>query len=379
MFTDPQIYNPTDLTQRGFISFYFNGRRCRYYNGKAINISCFPNTSKTHTERGRLLKRLLREYTRTLLKGWTPEAKQSQPLPKPVHLSLVELLARIVKEVETSAYSRTYKRDITSVKEKFKEFIEAEGKQHILTSQVTSADIERFLQQFSSSGTYYQNKRRTLAAVFSKLVKQGYCQSNPVLATSKRKAKAVLHQAYTPDQLSKVLPFLQEHYPNLFLCALLMYGVLLRPHQEIRLLQRRHFNKTLSQLTLEGSENKSGRIRTMPVPVYVREELQRRGVDQLQPDNYIVSGTGVPYNESYFNTMWSRAKNKMLLKRLINVNQTLYSFRHAASVNVFGRTQNLKLLQQLLGHTSLTTSLTYLRSLGMIQIDHSVMPELLEL
>lgn len=147
-------------------------------------------------------------------------------------------------------------------------------------------------------------------------------------------------------------------------------------HREIRLLRRRHFDETLGQFCLDGSENKGGKIRSLPVPEYVHAELLRRQVDELLPDEYIFTRSPEPFNEAYFNTMWTRAKAKMLQAGLIQPQQTLYSFRHAASVNVFTRTQNLKLLQQLLGHSNLNTSMTYLRSIGAIQVESSIMPEL---
>ncbi|QMU27699.1 tyrosine-type recombinase/integrase [Adhaeribacter radiodurans] len=376
MYTDPQIHNPKDVAQRSYILFYYNGKRCRYYNGKALNISCFPNNAKTYSERERLLKQLQREYSRALLKGWSPETKEAESLPKPKQPSFIELLHRVTKEIDNSSYSKTYKRDIRSVAEQFTQFLEKSKRENVLPNQVTSADVERFLQQFSSSGTYYQNKRRTFAALFSKLVNQGYCQSNPVFATTKRKAKAVLHQAYTTEQLSLVLPYLKKHYHNLFLCALLMYGTLLRPHQEIRLLKRKHFDEYFSRFILAGDENKGGRIRSLPVPEFVKQELLNRKIHELLPEQYIFTGNSLPFNDSYFNTVWSRAKVRMLQLELIGPNQTLYSFRHAASVNVFERSQNLKLLQQLLDHSSMTTTLTYLRSIGVIQLENSVMPEL---
>jgi integrase len=372
MFTDPQIYHPQDLSQRGFIHFYFAGKRYRFYNGKALDIECYPNNSTSIPGRERLLKQLLRSYTRALLTGWTPEPDT----PKTRQRSLLELFGQVVQDIRGSSYSGVYQRDVVKVIESFSGFLVAENRQEVLLEQVASADIERFLQQFSSSGTYYQNKRRTLAAVFSRLQKQGYGKSNPVLETTKRKAKAVLHQAYTPEQLAPVLGFLKDEYPNLYLCALLMYGTLLRPHREIRLLKRRHFDENFTRFSLDGKENKSGRIRSLPVPDFVRDELVRRKVDELLPEVYIFTRSTEPFNESYFNTMWSRSKTKMLTLGLIQPQQTLYSFRHAASVNVFTRTQNLKLLQQLLGHSNLNTSMTYLRSIGAIQVESSMMPEL---
>lgn len=115
---------------------------------------------------------------------------------------------------------------------------------------------------------------------------------------------------------------------------------------------------------------------SLTVPEFVREELVRRRVGELQPEENIFTRSLEPFNESYFNTMWSRAKTKMSELRLIQPKQTLYIFRHAASVNVFTRTQNLKLLQQLLGHSNLNTSMTSLRCIGAIQVESSMMPEL---
>jgi site-specific recombinase XerD len=92
-------------------------------------------------------------------------------------------------------------------------------------------------------------------------------------------------------------------------------------------------------------------------------------VDKLEANRYIINGSLQPFNESYFNTSWPRAKEKMLKLGLIQPQQTRYSFRHAASVNIFERTQNLKLLQHLLGHSNMSTSMTYLRNVGVIEVE----------
>src|SRR5690606_19106882 len=111
----------------------------------------------------------------------------------------------------------------------------------------------------------YMNKRRALGVLFSVAVTNGYLKSNPVLKCAKQKSKASLHKVYTDKQLRQVLDFLKSEYPNLYLCCLLGYGCLIRPHQEFRLLQRKHFNEDLTEIHLSGAENKSGRIRTVYV------------------------------------------------------------------------------------------------------------------
>ena len=63
---------------------------------------------------------------------------------------------------------------------------------------------------------------------------------------------------------------------------------------------------------------------------------------------------------------------------MIKPNQTLYSFRHTAAVNVYHKTKDVHILQQLLGHSDMIVTLIYLRGLGELNSDklREVMPEL---
>jgi integrase len=199
---------------------------------------------------------------------------------------------------------------------------------------------------------------------------------NPVVLTSKLKTKEVLNQAYTPEQLIAVLKHLQDHHRNLHLCALMVYGTLLRPHREIRLLRRRDFDSELNFIVLAGNATKSGRIRRVPVPDYVKTILQERGVGRLAPNDFIFSGTTKPLNPDYFTTAWSRQKEIMLGQKTILASQTLYSFRHSAAIYSFNDRQDLKLLQGLMGHSTPDVTIKYLRSLGIIDVKIEDLPRL---
>ena len=221
------------------------------------------------------------------------------------------------------------------------------------------------------------NKRRNLSVLFSKLISLGYLKENPLKKTTKRKVKSKLHESYKEDKILEVFAFLKDYNTNLYLCSLLMYGSMLRPHQEIRLLTRKNFADDLSYILLDGYRNKSGNIRKTPTTDYVRAALREYKIDTLNPEYNIFTGTKEPLNVYYFNLMWGRAKKKMLVLGLINENQTLYSFRHSAAVDVFTRHQNLHLVQKLFAHSSLTVSLTYLRSIGMAEVtDEGLLPKL---
>ena len=68
---------------------------------------------------------------------------------------------------------------------------------------------------------------------------------------------------------------------------------------------------------------------------------------------------------------WTRYKKK---SKLIEKDQTLYSFRHTGAIQVYEKTGSLTKLQQVMGHSSLQVSLTYLRGLEVKQLEIDDMP-----
>ena len=179
-----------------------------------------------------------------------------------------------------------------------------------------------------------------------------------------RKQEEVLHKPIS--NLKELLENIQSYNKPLYICALLTYGCLLRPHQEIRCLKWRDFSDDLSLISLSGNKVKSKRNRVVPVPEYIRKELTRGDVN-----NNIFTDTSKPYNNSYFKGIWRRFK-----KALPSVEQgiTLYSFRHTGAIEIYKRTGSLSKLQKAMGHSSLKVSLTYLRGLEVEDLKEEDMP-----
>lgn len=101
---------------------------------------------------------------------------------------------------------------------------------------------------------------------------------------------AVLHATYSQTQLKEVLSFLKTAHENLYLCCLISYGCFLRSHIEVRNLKGSHFKADFTEIHLSGNENKSGRVRIVAIPDYVREqnidrcrELSNEDISQLLP------------------------------------------------------------------------------------------------
>ena len=61
--------------------------------------------------------------------------------------------------------------------------------------------------------------------------------------------------------------------------------------------------------------------------------------------------------------------------KLLQPNQTLYSFRHTGAIEIYKRTGSLTVLQQAMGHASLAVSLGYLRNLEVPMLKVEDMPK----
>ena len=54
----------------------------------------------------------------------------------------------------------------------------------------------------------------------------------------------------------------------------------------------------------------------------------------------------------------------MYTQGILQKDQTIYSFRHTAAVDVYNRTKDIHIIQQLMGHSTMIVTLNYLRGLG---------------
>ncbi len=371
MHSEIKIYNPGP-GKRGYVEVYIDDVRTRYVTGNDMGIECFPNNaSLTKSQRSKEFHRLAAAVEDKLKNG----RQANEVLPKERVGLIVDLISDAIKNFGTS-YKERYVEDIAKYGNAFVEYLRGKGLDKLASNQIAAMHVEEFLLAYQKSASYHMTVRGKLSALFKKIKDLGYLSDNPVLSTSTRRVKAVLHEAYDEQQILVVLEYLSKNYNQLFFCALLMYGTLLRPHQEIRLLKRSHFDHELTHYLLSGSENKGGKNRRLPLPEYVRVEMFRRKINLMSPDSYIFGGKPEPFNRWYFSLMWSRARVEMLTAKIINKRQTLYSFRHSASISVFKATQQIKLLQQLLGHQSVLTTEIYLRSIGLIDVDVSMLPKL---
>jgi integrase len=194
-----------------------------------------------------------------------------------------------------------------------------------------------------------------------------------VLNYKRIKLPRVTQQLHRPIRdVQGLLKDIEAFNDNLYLCALMTFSLLLRPHREIRCLRVGDFNSDFSLLSLSGARVKSKKNRVLPVPRFVQYELIER-FSKLDAEANLFSRGKRLFHNDYFKNRWADYKKQ---SQLLQPNQTLYSFRHTGAIKVFEKTGSLLKLQQVMGHSDMKVSLTYLRGLEVKQLDVEDLPEL---
>jgi len=342
------------------ISLLWAGERYRFYNGSVIGSWSSPNKLANNQIRGGFEK-LNSEFQMAIEVGWRPSDNWNDRLVKRERIKssiLDEALANKLKR----DYSIHYLKRMTWVVKELRVFLKGKS--------VTPQLAAEFLNQTKWSNAMRNNVRSHYIALEPELQKLGY-DGSVAKMVRKERVNERLHKPL--KNIETILADVYEDDSRLHLCCLLAYGCLLRPHREIRLLTWGDISDDLGQISLAGNQNKGKRNRIVPIGTYIKPYLKAfKGSLAISEDN-VFTGRKEPYNPDYFKTLWSRYKRK---SKLLEKDQTLYSFRHSGAIQVYEKSGSLTTLQQVMGHSSLQVSLTYLRGLEVKQLEVEDMPKL---
>jgi len=347
--------------------YYSDGVRHRLYNGSSLNIPIYPNKAGTVAERNKLLSKLLYEVNKVSELGHAPDTAANVELLKAKKAEITITTEQAFRNAEfekmRSPLSSDYKKELKRVVDDFLKFLTKAEKADDIKN-LEQQRVEDFLNQYKATSTYYMGRRRMLSMFFAEFIRKKLIEDNLSKNTPRLKTKAALHKIYPKEQLTAILKYLRANNDDLYLCCLLTYSCMLRPHQEVRLLRRKHFNDDFSLISLSGAENKSARVRVVSIPDYLQPLIKKRLQSVNDPEINLFSLTPSPYNAYYFNLNWTRLKPDMYQKGLLKKEQTIYSFRHTAAVDVYNRTKDIHIIQQLMGHSTMIVTMNYLRGLG---------------
>ena len=332
---------------QSIIIIYYNEMRHRYWNGKTINVNIKSEENPT------LLKAA---FELKLREGWRPQPKKKEV--KEIPLTVIQALNHGVETKIAQGCSERFIKDAKRIVTLWQRYESEQQIKNLTLDNLKPSHIRNFLVRPNWSAKTQRTVKSTLSPLLSEF------KPHLVQSIKLKKPTSTLHKPF--DNINEILEDIKAYNKQLYLCCLMTYGCLLRPHREIRELTWSDFSDDLKYIHLSGSRNKSGRNRIVPVPAYIRELLVKG-----EPNHNIFSGRQKPLNQDYFKTLWSRFKRQ---SNILEQGQTLYSFRHSGAIEIFKRTGSITKLQKAMGHSSINVSLTYLRGLEIAELKEEDMP-----
>ena len=267
----------SDNKQRFYIVFYSNGKRYRLFNGSKINSNLCPNSYPLN-KRYEIAQLLAAEAFKYISNGYNIQ----DPIKANGNSDRCYLKLALETKLQGD-YSDKYKSMLKFVYDGFTAKLTDEN--------ITSNDVKSYLNHYAL-GVSYNTIKRHLSVLINEARNIGM-NSNPMEGIKAKKTKAKLHKPYNDIRL--ILDEIKLFNGNLYLCCIMTYGCLLRPHREIRELKWSDFSDDLGYIHLSGNRNKSGKNRIVPVPIYIRELLVKG-----EPHHNIFTDTTRPLNEDYF-------------------------------------------------------------------------------
>jgi integrase len=344
----PKVVSVRD--EKVYLDIKVSGKRMRVSNGSKFSINLSPNSYPVK-ERINQANILAAQIYAKLLSGYDPY--HIKVVNKIQGLSDMEVLAKAADKKVKQGVSKHYDIQLRYTLSSLSKYTSGE---------VSDKVVRKVLEHFSNP-TSYNTMRRSLQVLFNEAREMGW-EKEPLKGMGGRRAKAKLNKPYT--NTPTLLKEIKAYNGNLYLCCLLTYGCLLRPHREVRELKWGDFTEDLSFIRLSGDRNKSGRNRIVPVPSYIKGVLKKTE-DHLN----IFSGKEEPFAPDYFKGLWGRFKSR---SKLLEKDQTLYSFRHTGAIDVYKRTGSIEKLKAAMGHSNIMVSLTYLRGLDVAELKEEDMP-----
>ena len=329
------------------IIIYYNEMRHRYWNGKAINVNIKSKDNPT------LLKAA---FELKLREGWRPQPKKK--IVKEVPITVIKALKQSVEVKIKQGCSERFIKDAKRIVTLWQRYESEQDLKSLTLDKLQPSHIRNFLIRPNWSAKTQRTVKSTLSPLLAEF------KPHLVQSIKLKKPTSTLHKPF--DNINEILEAIKAYNKQLYLCCLMTYGCLLRPHREIRELTWSDFSDDLKYIHLSGNRNKSGRNRIVPVPTYIRELLVKG-----EPHHNIFSGRQQALNQDYFKTLWSRFKRQ---SKILEQGQTLYSFRHSGAIEIFKRTGSITKLQKAMGHSSINVSLTYLRGLELPELKEEDMP-----
>jgi integrase len=228
--------------------------------------------------------------------------------------------------------------------------------------------VYKFLDYMTADlGTSNRSRNNTLAGlstIWNFFVKRKLITDNPFKQIDKLPQVATKHTAFSDRQVADFkAECLKTNQTQLWLFLNFIYYTFGRPREEVRGLQVGDIKQ--KTIVFKAQNSKEGKTEHVMIPPPLEQLIQDHKLRTYPEHYFIFTLKGIP-DIKPCGELYMYNRHVKILKKLKIYGQNLdtYSWKHTGVIALWRQTQNLELIRQQCRHTSISSTIKYLRDLG---------------
>ena len=361
-----------DLSKRWYVSFWAYD----VAKGQNVRKRLFDpiNRKKTVLERLDVAREMIASINNDLQAGKVLGKDKVRDLKTNViKFTLLQGIDYVYDQKIINNHRVNYVKNFSRLKGKIQLWLESEGREDFPLRNFDQDDAFSFfdfLQEQKVSNKTFNNYRNDFATAFNFLMKRNpnLFEQNPIGCIDPLPVLVRKHAAYSDAQMKAIQDQCKKmHYEHLLLHIQFIYYTLARP-TELKGLKVGDIDLEESRILFRAEISKNRRDEYVGIPVPLRKVIIDRGIMNY-PKHFFVFGIGKPAERAasrlYFYNRCRKVIEALGYDKL-NVEHSLYSFKHSGAISLYKATKDIKLLQRQCRHTGLDQTNTYLRDLSLL-------------
>ena len=338
-----------DIAFRWFIFYYFRDPQ----TDKWVRFRTFVSSRlRTRSLRYAKANEICKAINKKLASGHNPfVAKERQ---------LTAILSALDYFVDSKQHLR--RRSIISYRsyvKDFKEWITMKKYSHLSVESLTYHTAQEYMDEVGQRGISnrtFNNVLQAMRCCFNFLVEKEYLQVNPFSKLHQRQTEATEIIAFNKDELAVISSTLPAYNFDLYVIALLIFNLFLRP-QEIVRLQVRHLKDAIGFLSIPGNVSKNKKNESIAITPAVKAALGK--MDLNFPGDYYVFSNGLKRGVKQV-APTRISESWKVYKETVGIEKNIYSLKHTGNGLALEAGANARDLQLQNRHSNLEQTQKYL-------------------
>ncbi len=349
-----------------------------------------PAKYKTTAEKNAFLKDDVKRVNKLLKEGYHINAKVSKQQKEYEQLKRIKKQRKKEKKQITTALdaiitlreAKKYKdRGIETFKKEMRNFIIWGSKRRkplVYISDITFEVIQDFqlyiLTDLKNESKTCNNKIGVVSAFYSNCIDQGWIskKKNPFDKFDELPTNyGTKNIPYTDKEIADMKVFILNTDPYLWTIISFLYYTLIRPG-ELRDLKVKDIDLKQNVIRIWCEQSKVKKCDLLPIAPSLRKMILKMNLDNFHSDDFLFGSNEKPSSTQMGKNFMTKHFKKVKDHFEFSKDHTLYGFKHTACCKWYEAEKDIRKIQLMCRHSTITSTERYLKSMGLLTDDDAV-------